>query len=86
MAHGVPLALTQNLRHNRVLHENVLLVAVAMEEIPRVQDADRVSITRIGEGLTRVELHYGSWSRRTFRRARAGGGEAAESSSALPPR
>jgi KUP system potassium uptake protein len=59
MAHGVPLALTQNLRHNRVLHENVLLVAVAMEEIPRVQDADRVSITRIGEGLTRVELHYG---------------------------
>ncbi len=59
MAHGVPLALTQNLKHNRVLHENVFLVAVAMEEIPRVHEADRVSTTRIGEGLTRVELHYG---------------------------
>jgi KUP system potassium uptake protein len=59
MAHGVPLPLTQNLRHNHVLHEHVLLVAVSMEEIPRVADADRASVVPIADGLARVELHYG---------------------------
>src|ERR1700752_5262850 len=38
MAQGVPLALSQNLKFNRVLHERVLLVAVTMTETPRVGD------------------------------------------------
>jgi KUP system potassium uptake protein len=59
MARGVPLALTQNLKYNRVLHENVLLVAVTIAEIPRVSDAQRATITPLGDGLTRVELHFG---------------------------
>jgi KUP system potassium uptake protein len=59
MAQGVPLALTQNLKHNHVLHENVLLVAATIAEIPRVSDAGRATVTPLSDGLTRVELHFG---------------------------
>jgi KUP system potassium uptake protein len=59
MAQGVPLALSQNLKFNRVLHERVLLVAVSMTETPRVSDEERVSVTQLGNGLARVEMHFG---------------------------
>jgi KUP system potassium uptake protein len=59
MAKGVPLALSHNLKCNHVLHENVLLVAVTTTETPRVADEDRVVVTPIAEGITRVELRFG---------------------------
>jgi KUP system potassium uptake protein len=59
MAQGVPLMLTQNVRHNHVLHEHTLLVAVSIAEIPRVADTERASVTAVSDGLTRVELRYG---------------------------
>jgi KUP system potassium uptake protein len=59
MAKGIPLALTQNLKHNHVLHERVLLVAVTMTEIPRESNKTRCAATPIGDGLVRLELHYG---------------------------
>jgi KUP system potassium uptake protein len=63
LAQGVPLALTQNLRNNRVLHERILLVAVTMDEIPRVRDEERAVVTRLAEDVTRVELHFGFMER-----------------------
>jgi KUP system potassium uptake protein len=59
MAQGVPLALTHNLKFNHVLHDRVLLVAVTMTETPRVADEDRVQVTPICDGITRVELRFG---------------------------
>jgi KUP system potassium uptake protein len=59
MAQGVPLPLTQNIKHNRVLHEHVLLVAAHVTEAPRVPDAERAVVTPLGEGITRVELRFG---------------------------
>jgi KUP system potassium uptake protein len=59
MTQGVPLALSQNLKFNRVLHERVLLVAVTMTETPRVSDEERVSVTPVADGLARVELRFG---------------------------
>jgi KUP system potassium uptake protein len=59
MTKGVPLALTQNLHHNHVLHEKILLVAVTMTETPRVSDEDRVEVTAISDEVTRVELRFG---------------------------
>ena len=46
MAKGVPLALSQNIKCNHVLYENVLLVAVTTTETPRVSDEDRAAVTR----------------------------------------
>ncbi|WP_441241724.1 potassium transporter Kup [Tardiphaga sp. 768_D3_N2_1] len=56
---GVPLALTQFVKHNHVLHQRVILVTVQISEVPRVPDADRAEIIEVIEGITRVILHYG---------------------------
>ncbi|MDA9474036.1 potassium transport protein Kup [Bradyrhizobium sp. CCBAU 65884] len=56
---GVPLALTQFVRHNRVLHERVLLVTVLIEELPHIADEERGEVIEIIPGITRVILHYG---------------------------
>jgi KUP system potassium uptake protein len=59
MAKGVPLALSHNFKCNHVLHESVLLVAVATTETPRVSDEDQVVVTPICDGITRIELRFG---------------------------
>jgi KUP system potassium uptake protein len=56
---GVPLALTQFVKHNHVLHERVLLVTVQIEEAPRISDEDRANVIEIIPGITRIILHYG---------------------------
>ena len=59
MPNGVPLALTQFVKHNHVLHQRVLLVTVVIEEAPRIADADLVKVTEVVEGITRVILRFG---------------------------
>jgi KUP system potassium uptake protein len=56
---GVPLALTQFVKHNHCLHQRVILVTVLIAESPRIADEDRAEIIEIIEGITRVILHYG---------------------------
>lgn len=56
---GVPLALTQFVKHNHVLHERVILVTVLIEELPHVADQDRNEVVEIIPGITRAILHYG---------------------------
>jgi KUP system potassium uptake protein len=56
---GVPLALTQFVKHNHVLHQRVLLVTVLIAEAPRVADEDRAEIIEVIPGITRVILHFG---------------------------
>jgi KUP system potassium uptake protein len=58
-ANGVPLALTQFVKHNHVLHQRVVLVTVLIEEAPRIAPEDRAEIIEVVEGITRVILHYG---------------------------
>jgi len=59
MAKGVPLALSQNIKCNHVLYENVLLVAIATTETPRVSNEDRAVVAPIFNGISRVELRFG---------------------------
>jgi KUP system potassium uptake protein len=56
---GIPLALTHHLRHNRVLHERVLLIASITTEEPRVEPSQRVKLVPVGAGITRVLLYFG---------------------------
>lgn len=56
---GVPLALTQFVKHNHVLHQRVLLVTVQIEERPRIPDEERADVNEISPGITRIILHYG---------------------------
>src|SRR6266699_3221418 len=58
-ARGVPRALTEFVKHNRVLHQRVVLVTVLIEESLRISDEDRAEEIEVIEGITRVILHYG---------------------------
>jgi KUP system potassium uptake protein len=56
---AAPPALMSNLKHNRVLHDSVLLVSVHTEDVPRLDDADRAVVTALGEGIQQVRFNYG---------------------------
>lgn len=56
---ATPPALLHNLKHNRVLHEHVLLVSVATEDRPTVPAQLRAHVTALGGGLQQVVLRYG---------------------------
>ncbi|MEP6955264.1 MAG: potassium transporter Kup [Chthoniobacterales bacterium] len=57
---GTPLALLHNLKHNKVLHEQVVLLTVRTEEVPYLADArDRVALEKLHDGFWRVQVHFG---------------------------
>ena len=56
---GVPLSLTHHLKHNRVLHERVLLLCTVTTDAPRVPPAERAEVSRVCEGIWRVVLRFG---------------------------
>ena len=58
-ASGVPSPLLQNLRHNRVLHERVVLVTMAFDEVPRVPVKERIELYLLEKRFYRVIAHYG---------------------------
>ncbi|MFP5329281.1 MAG: potassium transporter Kup [Alphaproteobacteria bacterium] len=56
---GVPHALLHNLKHNKVLHERIILLTVRIEDIPFVHDEERAMTEDYGSGFYRVILRYG---------------------------
>ena len=62
---GIPLGLTHHLRHNRVLHERVLLIAVVTTDAPRVEPRNRIRLEPVGAGITALFFTSASWRHRT---------------------
>jgi KUP system potassium uptake protein len=58
-ASGVPRALLNNLRFNRVLHERNILLTFVRPEVPTIHGEQRVEIQELGHGLYRVVGRYG---------------------------
>ena len=56
---SVPHALVNNLIHNRVLHERVVFLTVNNEEIPWIDESQRVTLNRICEGGFQLTVRYG---------------------------
>lgn len=56
---AAPPALLTNTRHNHVLHERVILLAVVTDDVPTVPDDRRAEIEDHGNGVFQVALHYG---------------------------
>jgi KUP system potassium uptake protein len=56
---GAPPVLLHHLKHNKVLHEKVMLLSVLGEEIPQVDEENRVRCRDLGHGLYQVTAHYG---------------------------
>jgi len=55
----VPAVLLHHLKHNKLLHERVVLVSILTEEVPAVPERERVVSDSLGEGFYRVVAHYG---------------------------
>ncbi|MCW2237115.1 KUP system potassium uptake protein [Azospirillum canadense] len=55
----VPHALLHNIKHNKVLHERVVVLTVIIEELPRVSPQKAVYVEKLGKGFFRVILRYG---------------------------
>ncbi|HLY05762.1 MAG TPA: potassium transporter Kup [Rhizomicrobium sp.] len=55
----VPGALLHNLKHNKVLHERVVLAHVVVENVPTVPAGKRLEVTKLGKGFFNVFIHHG---------------------------
>lgn len=55
----VPPVLWHHLRHNKALHEQVVLLCVESLEIPRVSAAERLAVVCLARGVQEVVVHYG---------------------------
>ena len=58
-ADGVPHALLHNLKHNKVLHERVILLTVKIDDVPYVHGVKRVVLDDLGQGFWRLVVRYG---------------------------
>ncbi|MBW8769762.1 MAG: potassium transporter Kup [Gemmatimonadetes bacterium] len=58
-AEGASVVLLHHLKHNKALHEQVVLLSVLPTDVPYVKEADRVEVKPLGEGFFRVLVHTG---------------------------
>ncbi len=57
--HGVPPALLHNMKHNKVIHERVVVLTAQIEEVPYIAPDTRCELTDLGDGFFRLILHFG---------------------------
>ncbi|HEX4194150.1 MAG TPA: KUP/HAK/KT family potassium transporter, partial [Stellaceae bacterium] len=55
----VPTPLLHNIKHNKVLHERIVLMKIDTEDIPHVPDEQRVEVKHLEHNFHTVTLHYG---------------------------
>jgi KUP system potassium uptake protein len=55
----VPVPLLHNLKHNKVLHDRIVLLRIATRQIPRVPADKRLEIVHLGENFHSVVAYYG---------------------------
>lgn len=58
-ADGIPHALLHNLKHNKVLHERIVLLTVKIEDVPFVDPQTQTEMDILGNGFYRLIIRYG---------------------------
>ncbi len=56
---GVPSALLHNIKHNKVIHERVVILTVNIKDVPTVDPEKRCEVKDLGHGFYRLILHFG---------------------------
>jgi KUP system potassium uptake protein len=55
----VPVPLLHNLKHNKVLHQRIVLMHVVTQTVPRVAAHDRIQTAHLGDDFYSVRARYG---------------------------
>ena len=58
-AQGTPPVLLHHLKHNQVLHEQVVLLSIASTGVPTVAPSEQLEVKNRGNGFFRVQSRYG---------------------------
>ena len=58
-AQDVPAALLHNLKHNKVLHDQNVILTIVTEEVPRLPDEDRVTTEKLSDRFSRAIVRFG---------------------------
>ena len=69
--HQVPSALLHALKHNKALHERVVMMQVDTEDVPHVLDDRRLEIAEVGKGFYTMRVRYGFMDEPNIMRALA---------------
>jgi KUP system potassium uptake protein len=56
---GTPPALAHNVRYNKVLHEQVIVLTVSTAQQPHVMPEERITVEPLGHDLFNVRVQYG---------------------------
>jgi KUP system potassium uptake protein len=56
---GTPPALLHNFRHNKVLHEHVIILMVTTTQVPHVPGPEQVVVRELGHSVWSVVVRYG---------------------------
>ena len=56
---GIPTALLHNIKHNKIVHEKLILLSVNVEEVPHLARDERAEWTDLGQGIYRLVLRFG---------------------------
>jgi len=56
---AVPASLLHSLKHYKALHDRVILLTIANEEVSHVSPKERFTVEELGEGIHRLRAHYG---------------------------
>jgi KUP system potassium uptake protein len=56
---GTPPAMLHNFLHNRVVHQNIVLLTIVTSDDARVADQERCAVERVEQGFVRVTARYG---------------------------
>jgi len=56
---GAPLVLLHHLKHNKVLHEQVVLLSVLTATVPEIPEDERMMVAPLREGFWRIKARYG---------------------------
>jgi KUP system potassium uptake protein len=55
----VPVSLLHNLKHNKILHERIVLMEVKTRNIPRVAQSNRVEVQHLSDNYHTIMVSYG---------------------------
>jgi KUP system potassium uptake protein len=58
-ADGIPTSLLHNIKHNKVVHEKVVLLSVNVEETAHLADDERSEWVELGQGVYRLITRFG---------------------------